>query len=55
VPSVAVILNLQYGFKFGKVNTLNCSSEQMRTLCEVAAIGEAGDAFSEIGVVGAEI
>ena len=66
VPSVAVNLNLQYGFKFGnvktlprrkkhvrisiwnrKANTLNCSSEQIRTLCEVNVVDEISGTFSE--------
>ncbi len=36
-----------------KWNTLNCSSEQMRTLCEVTDVGEVGETFSEYIVVGA--
>ncbi len=68
VPSVAVNLNLQYGFKLGNVktckqntssvnrnketNTLNCSSEQMSTLCDVMAVDKVGETFSELTVVG---
>jgi hypothetical protein len=51
VPSVAVNLNLQYGFKFGNVKTLNCSSEQIRTLCEVTDVDEVGETLSELIVV----
>jgi len=34
-----------------KGNTLNCSSEQMRTLCEGTAVDDVGETFSEFIVV----
>jgi hypothetical protein len=34
-----------------KESTLNCSSEQMRTLCEGTAVDDVGETFSEFIVV----
>ena len=73
VPSVAVNLNLQYGFRLGNentykgrswgqpaeaesdVSTLNCSSEQIRTLCEGTELDEVGETLSEVVVAGREM